>query len=376
MLFQKTHASSETKARTGILSLPHGDVRTPVFMPVGTAGSVKAILHSELEQMGIRLILGNTYHLYLRPGMDVIGSFGGLHRFSSWNHNILTDSGGFQIFSLAPFRKIRMEGVSFRSHIDGSSHNLTPEDIVSIQRTIGSDILMPLDVCTPPGTEYRKALEASEITTNWARRSREPWRTTHGEGRGVLFGIAQGNFFKELRERSMEEILSLDLPGIAIGGLSVGEPTGMFEEFLAHSAAMLPEDKPRYLMGIGTPEYILMAVENGIDLFDCVLPTRIARNGAVFTRDGLIAMKRERFKSDHEPIDPGCSCHACRNYSRAYLRHLFKANEILGPMLATIHNLYFLHDFVNRIRKSIEEDRFTGFRDDFLRRYSAGASGS
>ncbi len=375
MLFQTVSRSTDSKARTGILTLPHGPVETPVFMPVGTNGSVKAILHTELEAMGVRLILGNTYHLYLRPGMDVIGSFGGLHRFSSWNHNILTDSGGFQIFSLAPFRKIRKEGVRFRSHIDGSYHNLTPEDIVSIQRTIGSDILMPLDVCTPPGTEYKKAVEAMTITTDWARRSRDTWQASHGEGKGHLFGIIQGNFFKDLRERSAEEILALDLPGIAIGGLSVGEPVDQFAEFLAHSASLLPPEKPHYLMGIGTPEYILMAVENGIDLFDCVLPTRIARNGAVFTRDGLIALKRERFRNDHSPLDPECSCHACRNYSRAYMRHLFKANEILGPMLATIHNLFFLHELVGDIRKSIEEDRFSAFKAAFLGRYTAGSAG-
>jgi len=279
MTFTITSTDSETKARAGTMELPHGSVETPVFMPVGTAGTVKAILHSTLEEMGIKLILGNTYHLYLRPGTEVISQFGDLHRFSSWKYNILTDSGGFQIFSLAPFRKITPEGVKFRSHIDGSYHSLTPEDIVSIQRTLGSDIMMPLDFCTAPGVDYRHALKALEITTNWAERSHRRWQECRTEDyRGVLFGIFQGNFYKDLRQRSTEEILSLDTPGIAIGGLSVGEETEVFNEYLAFTASLLPFKKPHYLMGIGTPEYILSAVENGIDLFDCVLPTRIARN--------------------------------------------------------------------------------------------------
>lgn len=372
MIFSLKTQDSITKARTGELILPHGKLPTPVFMPVGTAGTVKAILHSDLDNMGVRLILGNTYHLYLRPGLEVISKFGDLHRFSSWKHNILTDSGGFQIFSLAPFRKITEEGVHFRSHIDGSSHFLTPESIVSIQKSLGSDILMPLDVCTAPDTDYKHALKALTITTDWAKRSKIQWQAYSEEYRGRLFGIIQGNFYKDLRERSAEEILSLDLPGIAIGGLSVGEPVDVFSDFLSFTANFLPSEKPRYLMGIGTPEYILLAVENGIDLFDCVLPTRIARNGTVFTSEGLISLKRERFKLDTAPLEDNCLCHACRNYTRSYIRHLFKSGEILGPMLTTTHNLFFLNSFVQSIRNSIDEGSFSQFKDAFLKKYTEG----
>lgn len=369
MLFKALHKDGTTGARTGILSLPHGEVETPVFMPVGTNATVKALHHETLRKMGYRLILGNTYHLFLRPGQEVIDHYGSLHDFSSWDGNILTDSGGFQVFSLAPFRKIKEEGVKFRSHIDGSYHVLSPEDVVGLQETFRSDIAMCLDVCTAPNISEHKALKALEITTRWARRSKERWLNRNEEWEGQLFGIIQGNFYRDLRKRSAEEILDLDLPGIAIGGLSVGETFSQFEDFLSLTAGLLPEDKPRYLMGIGTPDYILSAVENGIDMFDCVFATRTARNGTVFTDDGMIALKKAVHRFDEGPIQEGCGCRACTQYSRGYLRHLFKTNEILGSMLATEHNLQYLYDFVQKIKLSIREDRFAEFKRSFLERF-------
>ena len=359
----------DTLARTGTLTLAHGEVETPAFMPVGTNGSVKAVSHETLEKIGFSLILGNTYHLYLRPGTEVIDNYGGLHEFSSWKGNILTDSGGFQVFSLAPFRKITREGVKFRSHIDGSYHFLTPEKVVSIQNSLHSDIAMVLDVCTPPGIEYREAVKALDITTHWAERSLNAWKKSEPAAGRVLFPILQGNFYKDLRQRSAEELLSLDFQGVAIGGLSVGEPFPQFLDMLCHTAELLPREKPHYLMGIGTPEYILAAVENGIDLFDCVFPTRIARNGSVFTPGGIIALKKAQFENDKRPIQEGCTCSACTRYSRAYMRHLFKAKEILGPMLATEHNITFLYRMVKEIQAAIRASKFRKYKEDFLYEY-------
>jgi queuine tRNA-ribosyltransferase len=369
MHLKKLFQDSESKARVCTLSLPHGEVKTPMFMPVGTNGSVKAIKHDDVKNAGYNLILGNTYHLYLRPGVEVISKFGGLHKFINWDGNILTDSGGFQIFSLAPFRKIKKEGVKFRSHIDGAYHMLTPEKVVRIQEAFNSDIQMVLDVCTPPGISEKKALEAVYITADWAARAKKEWEQTADEYKGLAFGIIQGNFYKNLRKMSAEQINEIDFPGIAIGGLSVGEEYQVFQEYLSYTAEFLPEDKPRYLMGIGTPEYILDAVENGIDIFDCVFPTRIARNGTLFTPNGRIALKNAKYEFDGRPIDETCDCPACRNYSRSFLRHMFKANEILGPMLATEHNLRFLRKFMEDIQKSIEENRFLQFKKDFLTKY-------
>jgi queuine tRNA-ribosyltransferase len=364
-MFTILEEDAVTRARRGLLNLGHGTVETPVFMPVGTNAAVKAISHRELEEIGFDLILGNTYHLYLRPGLEVIRGFGGLHTFSSWKRNILTDSGGFQVFSLAPFRKIREEGITFRSHVDGSSHVFTPEGVIEAQTLFGSDIIMPLDVCTPPGITYGEALSALETTTAWAKRSRDAWRT-QDKPPGKLFGIIQGNFFADLRRQSAEEILSLDLPGIAIGGLSVGEPWETFCELLARTAALLPREKPRYVMGIGTPEYILEAVENGIDMFDCVFPTRIARNGTIFTGNGRIALKKEDNINSGQPLDPNCSCYVCKRYSRAYMRHLFKAGEMLGPMLATYHNLFYMKNFIEKVRESIKNHTFSRFKKEFF----------
>lgn len=374
-IFIGGHRDANSRARTGEVHLPHGIVQTPAFMPVGTNATVKAVPPEDLQAMGFRIILANTYHLYLRPGHELIKAAGGLHGFSGWNGNFLTDSGGFQVFSLAPFRKIVDEGVKFRSHIDGSSHFLTPEKVVEIQTAFNSDIQMQLDVCSPWGETEKKAYTALFLTHEWARKAKKAWEDAReNEGyQGQLFGIIQGGFYKELRKESAERILSLDLPGIAIGGLSVGEPTEVFSEFLEYTAGFLPEDKPRYLMGIGTPDYILEAVHNGIDLFDCVYPTRTARNGLLFTSSGQISIKKALYARDFSPIDPECSCPVCLNHSRAYLRHLYRNGEILYSILATRHNLHFLGDLVRKIRLAILQDRFEEFRKDFLKRYfSAG----
>ena len=368
-IFTLTHQDRNSAARTGLIDLPHGRVESPVFMPVGTNGTVKALHHSTIEEMGYNLILGNTYHLYLRPGIEVIKSFGGLHQFSSWKHNILTDSGGFQVFSLASFRKIREEGVTFRSHIDGSYHTLTPEKVVEIQRYLNSDIQMCLDVCTPPDLSLKDSIKAMKTTHDWAARAKAAWLGYRDEYEGNLFGIIQGNFFQELRKESALYISSLDLPGIAIGGLSVGEPFNQYADFLSYTTEFIPKEKPLYVMGIGNPEYIFEAVENGVDMFDCVLPTRIARNGSVFTDGGLVNMKKARHEFDHGPIVEGCTCTACTSYSRAYLRHMFKTNEILGSMLASEHNLVYLKRLMERIKDSIREDRFSEFKRSFFSEY-------
>jgi queuine tRNA-ribosyltransferase len=371
---------SSSRARTGVLALPHGEVSTPVFMPVGTNGTVKAMSADDLKEIGFEIILSNTYHLYLRPGTEVIGAAGGLHNFMQWDRNILTDSGGFQVFSLSSLRKISPEGARFQSHIDGSSHFLSPEGVVDIQAVLGSDIQMQLDYCTPweggetpPAIARKNAEKALEITSLWLSRAKDQWLRRSNEGyRGSLFSIMQGNFFKDLRERSAAACIEADTPGIAIGGLSVGETPELFSEYLGFSASLLPEEKPRYVMGIGTPEYILEAIEQGIDMFDCVLPTREGRNGRVYTRQGPFALKKAENRLDFSPIDKECGCKVCRTYSRAYLRHLFKTREILCSMLATYHNLYFLHNLVKEAGKAICEDRFSLFKKSFLETYLQG----
>ena len=364
----------ETKARLGILSLPHGDVETPAFMPVGTNGTVKGIYHDTIRRIGYNLILANTYHMYLRPGTEVLESFGGLHGFAGWDGNILTDSGGFQVFSLSGLRKIKDAGVTFQSHIDGSKHVFTPEKVVDIQSIIGSDIAMCLDVCTPPGIEHRNAKEAWRVTKLWAERSIEERNRLGEKFHGNLFGIVQGNFYEDLRKESALTISDMDFPGIAIGGLSVGEEKNVFEDMLAYTAQFITPEKPRYVMGIGSPDYILAAVENGIDLFDCVLATRMARNGGLFTDDGVIALKKAVYKFDHSPVVEGCQCTLCREYSKAYMHHLIKCNEMLGGMLATEHNLQYLYDLMIHIRTAIKEDRFKEFKEQYLRRFYASKS--
>jgi queuine tRNA-ribosyltransferase len=371
--FSIRHAETSCKARTGSLNLPHGTVSTPVFMPVGTNGTVKALTGDDLKEIGFQIILSNTYHLYLRPGTEVIAAAGGLHNFMRWGGNILTDSGGFQVFSLAPFRKISEEGVKFRSHIDGSYHFLTPEKVVETQAIINSDIQMQLDVCTSWGASYKEAVKALKITNIWMERAVKAWKEQAGQGYGgQFFPIVQGNFFKDLREQSVLSVLEKDPPGIAIGGLSVGEPEEVFFEYLDFTASLMPKEKPRYVMGIGTPAYILGAIEKGIDMFDCVLPTRTGRIGHVFTRQGPLVLKKAEYRLDFKPIDEECGCKVCREYSRAYLRHLFKTQEILCSMLASYHNLYFLHELVRNARRAIEDDRFISFKNAFLKRYTEG----
>ena len=379
-IFRVKSRDSSCAGRTGILELAHGSVETPVFMPVGTNGTVKALTREYLEEIGFDIILSNTYHLYLRPGMDVIEGAGGLHQFMGWNGNILTDSGGFQLFSLAPFRKITADGVKFRSHIDGAYHFLSPEDAVMAQAVLGSDIQMQLDVCTAYGVSEKEAAKAMEITSLWMERAKSKWEEIkcmeYGEGRfyqGQFFPIVQGNFFPELRRESAERVIRADPPGIAIGGLSVGESEEVFLEYLAFTAGLLPEALPRYVMGIGTPAYILAAIEQGIDMFDCVFPTRNARNGNVFTAKGPLALKKAENRLDFSPIDEECGCKVCRSYSRAYMRQLFKTGEILCSILASYHNLYFLNNLVRKARLAITENRFLEFKKDFLEGYRGKA---
>lgn len=367
-IYTLLHQDAGSAARTGVIRLPHGTVQTPAFMPVGTAATVKGITKDDLHEIGFEIILANTYHLFLRPGMDVIKQAGGLHGFSGWDKNFLTDSGGFQVFSLSQLRKIKEEGVTFQSHIDGSRQFLSPEIAVQVQAAFNSDIQMQLDICSPYGIPKKETEKALTLTTAWMHRAVREWDQTEGY-EGSLFPIIQGGFFEDLRLRSIESIMECDPHGIAIGGLSVGEPEDVYKEFLAFTAAHVPKHKPLYVMGIGTPDYILEAVKNGVDIFDCVLPSRNARNGNLFTRTGPVSIKKKEYEYDFGPIDPSCSCKVCRNYSRAYLRHLFRCKEILYSMLATYHNLAFLHRMVAEIRDAITEDRFSEYYRSFLKDY-------
>ena len=352
------------EARLGVFTTPHGDISLPAFAPVGTQATVKTLTPDELHMIGVDLILSNTYHLYLRPGADVIAELGGLHRFMGWDGPILTDSGGFQVFSLAHMRRVDPDGVTFRSHIDGSLHRFTPEVVIHTQELLGSDIIMPLDICPPP--DDREAVEeAVRLTNRWAVRARE----AHTRPDQALFGIVQGGIFPDLRREAAEFLVDLDFPGYAIGGLSVGETKEQMYATLEETIPHLPADRPRYLMGVGTPEDILEAVARGVDLFDCVLPTRVARNGGLLTHEGRINIRNARYARDPNPIEPGCTCYTCQRFSRAYLRHLFKAGEILGLRLATLHNLHFMQQLMQRIRESIREGRFHEFKESFLARY-------
>ena len=370
-IFEIKNKSTDCKARTGVLHLPHGDVQTPVFMPVGTNATVKAMPKDFLEEIEFEIILANTYHLFLRPGPDLVQEAGGLHGFSQWKKNFLTDSGGFQVFSLSKLRKITEDGVRFQSHIDGSYHMFTPENVVQTQTKLNSDIQMQLDVCSGYGVSRKEAEKALKITSDWLLRAKKEWENQRELGyKGILFPIVQGNFFEDLRQQSAEFVSSLNMPGIAIGGLSVGEPAEEFKKYLNHTVQFLPESKPKYVMGIGTPEYILDAIENGIDMFDCVLPTRNARNGSYFTHDGMLSIKQERHTHDFGPIDKDCKCKVCRTYSRSYLRHLFKEQEILSSILASYHNLYFLNNMILEIRDAINNNRFTEYKKMFLERFN------
>lgn len=355
-----------TGARAGIIHTPHGSFPTPIFMPVGTQASVKGVSPDELHDLGAGIILSNTYHLFLRPGMDLIREAGGLHKFMHWDGAILTDSGGFQVFSLGDLRKITEEGVTFRSHIDGSKKFLSPEVSMEVQMALGSDIVMAFDECVPYPADYNYAKQSTERTIRWLQRCKEAM-TAPNQG---LFGIVQGGMYKDLREWSARETTAMDLPGYAVGGLSVGEPKELMYEMLEYSTSLLPQDKLRYLMGVGTPDCLVEGVQRGIDMFDCVYPTRVARNGMAMTWTGRLVMKNAQFTHDHTVLEEGCGCYACRNgYTRAYIRHLVRANEIFGLRLLSLHNLYFLQEFMRRMRQAILEDRFTEFRSDFFNHY-------
>ena len=358
--------AKDGKARRGCITTPHGKIQTPVFMPVGTAATVKGIKPETLKDLGAEILLSNTYHLYLRPGSDIVREAGGLHHFMHWDGPILTDSGGFQVFSLAGLRDITEEGVRFASHIDGSRHMLSPEKSIAVQNDLGSDIIMAFDECAPYPASREYVAPSMERTTRWLVRCKEAHQNTE---RQSLFGIMQGGMYKDLRRKSAEAITALDLPGYAIGGLSVGEPRALMCEILDDCVERLPEDRPRYLMGVGTPDYLFEGVERGLDMFDCVEPTRIARHGMAMTSHGRINIKNKKFERDFGPLDPDCSCYVCRNYSRAYLRHLYKSGELLSAMLLSEHNLHFLVKTMEGIRRAIEEGRFQQHKEEFYRRY-------
>ena len=359
--FTPLQRSSQCRARTGTLATLHGAIQTPVFMPVGTQATVKGVTPEDLKALGAQIILGNTYHLFIRPGHELIRSFGGLHGFMHWDRPILTDSGGFQIFSLQELARITEEGAEFRSHLDGARLFLSPEDAVHVQEALGSDIMMALDTCIPYPADYEEAKEATALTSRWAARCRAA-QTETGQ---LLFGIVQGGMHPELRQRSAEELLEIGFDGYAVGGLSVGEPKELMNEMLAATVARLPRDQAVYLMGVGTPEDLVEGVHQGVDMFDCVMPTRNARNGMLFTSRGRLVIKNSRYREDHRPIDEACNCYTCRHYSRAYLRHLFQCREILACQLNTIHNLHYYCSLMAEMREAIAGDRFLDFRKEF-----------
>ncbi|MDX2030787.1 MAG: tRNA guanosine(34) transglycosylase Tgt [Blastocatellia bacterium] len=371
LTFQIEHVDAETQARAGRIRTAHSEIETPVFMPVGTAGTVKALTQEMLEQLDARIILGNTYHLFLRPGPETILALGGLHRFIAWDRSLLTDSGGYQVFSLSDIRKIREEGVEFRSHLDGSKQFLSPEVSMRVQHALGSDIVMAFDECTPYPATPEQARESLELTTRWARRSRAEFDrlkgTPQSTGRDAsLFGIIQGGVFPALRRQSLDQLAEIGFEGYAIGGLSVGEEKPMMYDTTEFIAPRMPADKPRYLMGVGTPEDLVECVARGVDMFDCVMPTRNARNGQVFTSRGKLNIRNAKHVRDDRPLDADCRCMVCRRYSRAYLRHLYNCGEILASTLCSYHNLAFYLDTMRRIRQSISFGEFRSFRAGFL----------
>lgn len=347
-----------TGARAGRLHTPHGSFDTPMFMPVGTQGTVKTLSPEELKTMGAGVILGNTYHLFLRPGHETVKKAGGLHRFMNWDGGILTDSGGFQVFSLGDLRKITEEGVSFRSHHDGSTQFLSPEKSMEIQMALGADIAMAFDECTPYPADYEYACRSMRLTTRWARRC----QAVHNRSDQALFGIVQGGMYADLRRESAEDLVEMDFPGYAIGGLSVGEPKPLMYEVLEQTVPYLPSSKARYLMGVGTPDCLVEGVARGIDMFDCVFPTRVARNGTAITSQGRVVIRNAAYAEDFSPLDPACDCYTCRNYSRAYLRHLIRCDEIFGLRLMSLHNLHYLIKLMGRIREAILQDNYPDFR--------------
>lgn len=364
--YEHIHTCKQSGARLGRVHTPHGTFDTPVFMPVGTQATIKGMAPEEVESMGARIILSNTYHLWMRPGNEIVKKAGGLHTFMNWKHSILTDSGGFQVFSLARPKDIKEEGVHFKSHIDGSAHLLTPELSMQIQNDLGSDIIMAFDECCAWPSEHKYAKQSLERTTRWLERC---IKAHANPDKQALFGIIQGSCYADLRKQSAREITSFDLPGYAIGGLSVGEPAELMYEMLEETVPLMPEDKPRYLMGVGTPDYLIEGAIRGIDMFDCVLPTRIGRNGTVLTKDGRLIIRDKKSAEDFRPIEEDCDCYACKNYSRAYIRHLLKAGEMFGLRLCSWHNIHFLLHLMEDVRKAIADDRLLDFRDEFFARY-------
>lgn len=365
--YELIHKDKKTGARLGKITLPHGTFETPVFMPVGTLGTVKSMTVEELKDIvEANIILGNTYHLNLRPGMEVIKAAGGLHKFMNWDRNILTDSGGFQVFSLQSIRKITEEGVEFRSHLNGEKLFMSPESSIDIQQTLGSDIMMCFDECAPYPAERKYVEKSMEMTTRWAKRCRDAHTNRDTQ---ALFGIVQGGMYPDLRKKSAEDLIKIGFDGYAVGGLSVGEPKDIMLEVLEQTTPHLPEDKARYLMGVGSPDYLIEAVLRGIDMCDCVLPTRMARNGTAMTSKGKVVIKNKQYELDFRPLDEKCECYACKNYSRAYIRHLMKSGEILGARLMTIHNLRFLTKLMEDVREAIKEDRLLEFREEFYKDY-------
>ena len=368
MTFEIDHLDRETGARAARLRTDHGTIETPVFMPVGTRGAVKGLRTSDLERLGPSIVLGNTYHLFLRPGLELIGRLGGLHRMMSWSGALLTDSGGFQVFSLKDLASVSEDGVVFASHIDGSRHAFTPESVVDAQRIIGSDIAMVLDVCPPGQSDRATHREAMERSMRWARRAREHHGVTASryDHRQFLFGIAQGGTEQDLRRESVEELTSIGFDGYAIGGLAVGEEQSAMYDTVAFTAGLMPKDRPRYLMGVGTPGDLLESIARGVDMFDCVMPTRNARNGTIFTRGGKLNIRNAKYGGESGPLDPGCSCEVCTTYERGYIRHLVTVNEITGLVLTTIHNVHFYLQLMRDARRAILEDRFGPFRRELL----------
>ena len=363
--YELIHTCAQSGARLGVLHTPHGDVQTPIYMPVGTAAVVKAMTSREMEEIGTQILLSNTYHLHLRPGEDLVAEAGGLHRFMDWHKPILTDSGGFQVFSLAGIRTIAEEGVTFQSHLDGSRQFIGPETSMDIQQKLGADIAMAFDVCSPYPCDHETARVNMERTHRWAQRCKD----YHTREDQALFGIVQGAFYKDLRIESAKTLSDMDFIGYGIGGLSVGEPKPIMYEMLEEMMPYMPAHKPRYLMGVGTPDCLIEGVLRGIDMFDCVLATRIARNGTALTSAGRLVVRNAQYARDFGPIDPECDCYACTHFSRAYVRHLIKAGEITGGRLLSIHNLRFLIRLMERVREAIEEDRFLDFRKEFYAKY-------
>ena len=365
--YELLHIDKNSGARRGVVHTPHGDIQTPIFMPVGTQATVKSMTPEELkEEVNAQIILANTYHLYLRPGSKLIKEAGGLHKFMNWDRPILTDSGGFQVFSLSGLRKITEEGVKFSSHLDGKKLMFTPENVMETEEDLGADIIMAFDECCPYPSTYEYTKKSMERTTRWAERCKKAHKNTEEQS---LFGIIQGGFFEDLRKKSAKDLIDLDFPGYAIGGISVGEPKEEFLKILKFTAPLMPENKPRYLMGVGTPDYLIESALAGIDMCVCVLPTRLARHGTALTSKGKIVVRNATYEKDFGKLDEECNCYTCKNYTRSYLRHLVKANEILGMRLLSIHNLKFLTNLMKRVRIEIEHDNLLNFRDEFYKKY-------